>query len=290
MTIGLGTVQFGLDYGILNRDGKTPPSEVEKIIAVATDCGIRVIDTAESYGDSEKVLGNVLGENQVFDIVTKTRRFTSVERTQRAHLLEETLFQSLQNMRRSSVYGLLIHHADDLTGDSGNMLMEKMVSLKQRGFTKKIGVSVYTAEQIERIMEKFTIDLIQVPVNVLDQRLILGGHLARLKASGVEIHSRSVFLQGLLLMNPTTVPPQFDSVRRHLIRYHEMLRNHSLTPLQGALGFVAGINEIDVIICGVNNHSQLAEICSSSITLGIDQFTCFAISDEDVLNPSRWHY
>jgi aryl-alcohol dehydrogenase-like predicted oxidoreductase len=288
MKIGLGTVQFGLDYGISNTSGKTTPDEVIRILETAERNGIRVIDTAALYGESERVLGQALPEKHSFDIITKSPRFTETINTERARILEQAFRQSLQNLHAVSVYGLLIHHADDLIGDGSNALMDRMHELKQNGLVKKIGVSVYTAKQIDRVLDKFTIDLIQLPVNVLDQRLLVSGHLARLKAAGIEVHARSAFLQGLLLMDPAALPPYFDSIKRHLTDYHRTLQLRGLTPVQSALGFVTGLNEVDKVICGVNNQMQLDEICTNQSPLDTDIFRRFALSDEVIVNPSLW--
>jgi aryl-alcohol dehydrogenase-like predicted oxidoreductase len=191
-------------------------------------------------------------------------------------------------MHTASVYGLLIHHADDLIGDDGHALMDRMLELKRQGLVKKVGVSVYTAEQIDRVLDNFTIDLIQLPMNVLDQRLLVSGHLTQLKAAGVEVHARSAFLQGLLLMDPDAVPPYFDPIRRHLVRYHGKMRQLGLTPVQAALGFVIGLNEIDAVICGVTTHQQLLEICAGANPCRTDLFTEFALDEEGMINPSLW--
>jgi aryl-alcohol dehydrogenase-like predicted oxidoreductase len=288
MKIGLGTVQFGLDYGVSNKSGKTTADEAIGVLEAAAQHGIRVIDTATLYGDSEEVLGKALPEEHAFDLITKTPRLAETGTSQRALVLEQTFQRSLRNLRAASVYGLLIHHADDLLAEGADLLMDWMIELKRRGLVKKVGVSVYNANQIDRVLERFTIDLIQLPVNVLDQRLLLSGHLARLKAAGVEIHARSAFLQGLLLMDPAAVPPYFDPIRRHLTDYHKSLRLHGITPVQAALGFVTGLDEIDVVICGVNNRRQLEEICSNQAPLSREQFARFAIADEAIVNPSRW--
>jgi len=167
--------------------------------------------------------------------------------------------------------------------------MEKMLDLKHQGLVKKLGASVYTAEQIDRLLEQYELDLIQLPVNILDQRLVASGHLAKLKRAGVEIHARSVFLQGLLLMEPDTLPPYFEPVREHLRRYRAHLEGWGLSPLQAALGFVIGLEEVDVAICGVNTHQQLEELVRLAKSLpDLDRLAEFAIDAPSVLDPSRW--
>jgi aryl-alcohol dehydrogenase-like predicted oxidoreductase len=288
--LGLGTVQFGLDYGISNQAGRTPPEEVRKILEVAAENGIRVLDTAALYGTSEEVLGQSLPPDHAFDIVTKTPVFSDgCLSSDDARRLEETFQQSLSKMRQPGVYGLLMHNADNLLAKNGELLMGKMLDLKQRGLVKKVGASVYAGEQIDRLLQSYQLDLVQLPVNVLDQRLLAGGQLARLKRAGVEIHARSAFLQGLLLMEPDSLPTYFESAKAHLKSYRAYLREHGISPLQAALGFVVGLKEVDVVLCGINNHQQLEELIALAQPLpGFDRLMDFAIDDPAILNPSRW--
>jgi aryl-alcohol dehydrogenase-like predicted oxidoreductase len=287
--IGLGTAQLGLDYGISNPDGKTPFEEAERILATAAREGIRIIDTAPSYGDSEQVLGEILPPQDGFHIVTKTPFFRRNRITEQdAELLEEMFRRSLQRLRVTSAYGLLAHHAEDLLAEGGDRLVERMQRLKEAGVVARIGASVYTAQQIDGLLERYDMGILQVPVNVLDQRLIASGHLARLKERGIEVHARSAFLQGLLLMEPDSLPPHFHGVRRHLRKFQREAKRRGLSPLQAAIGFLEGIPEIDVVIAGVNDHLQLEEICRAARPIPTEVFAGFAVSDPAILNPSEW--
>ena len=289
MKIGLGTAQFGMDYGISNPDGKTPEPEVKRILQAAAVRGIRIIDTAALYRDSEGVLGNTLPADHDFDIVTKTPRFSKGRITREdLDLLEEAFLRSLVSLKRSSVYGLLLHDAADPLAENGQALVERMEELRDRGLVKKIGVSVYDSRQIDGILERYRIDLVQVSLNVLDQRLLRNGRLAALKYRGIEVHARSAFLQGLLLMEFDRLPPHFSSVKPHLKKYHEFMAREGLTAVEAALGFVLGLDEVDVVVCGVNTCRQLDEICGVAARRDREMFGKFAIDDETILNPSLW--
>lgn len=292
MRLGIGTAQFGLDYGVSNQEGKTPPAEVARILDVAARHGVRVIDTAPLYGTSEEVLGKILPQRHRFDIVTKTPHFSKSSITSEdANFLEETFNQSLLNLGQSSMYGLLVHRADDLLAENGQLLMERMLEMKQQGAVGKIGVSVYTGEQIERVLGKYSIDLVQLPLNVLDQRLLLSGHLSMLKEAGVEIHARSIFLQGLLLINPDELLNYFDPIREHLKAYHQIMYEQGISPIEAALGFVNSVNEISSVLCGINNYQQLQEILFAFDNLDLSksqELSTFAITDTSILNPSEW--
>ena len=289
MKLGLGAVQIGLNYGISNKNGKTSEEEVAEILAVAACQNIRIIDTAPLYGTSEEVLGRKLPKIHDFHVVTKTISIGSTAITSsHVKLLEETFFRSIKKLQASSVYALLVHHANDLLAYSGELIMEKMLELKHQGFIEKVGASVYTSIQIEKILRRYPIDIMQLPVNVMDQRLIQGGYLKELKAAGVEIHARSVFLQGVLLMDPDSLPAHFNTVKPHLKHYRNSIRERGFSPVRAALGFVIGLPEIDFVICGVNDHKQLQELCAIHAIYDADEFRSFAIEDETILNPTLW--
>jgi aryl-alcohol dehydrogenase-like predicted oxidoreductase len=289
--LGIGTVQFGTEYGISNTVGRPSMSEVAQILELAADHGSTVLDTAPMYGDAEQVLGSTLPLRHSFQIVTKTAQFRKDKILGAdVDLLERTFHISLLKLRQTSVYGLLAHHAGDLLVSGGELLYARMAEFKRQRMVKKIGASVYSADQIDALLERYQIDLIQVPVNLLDQRLIDSGHLARLKSRGVEIHSRSAFLQGLLLIPPDHLPDYFDPVRGLLSAYNAWLYQHQMSPVEGALAFVNGQADIDCVVVGVCATSELTEIASiwdrlSEQAVDMADFRC---GDEQYVNPSMW--
>ncbi|MDA8174095.1 MAG: aldo/keto reductase [Nitrospiraceae bacterium] len=289
MKLGLGIVQLGNEHGISNGD-EAGHNEAAAIFRLALSSGVRILDTAAGYQESEQLLGNLLPEDHEFKIVTKTIPFLGVwEASVKASLLEENFLQSLAKMHAKSVYGMLVRHAADLLVSGGHLIYEKMLELKSRGLVSKIGVSALTADQIDRITDKFAMDIIQVPLSVLDQRLIASGHLARMKDAGIEIHCRSVFLHGLLLAEPLNLPHYFSPVKGHLLQYREGIRKMGLTPVEAALGFITGLDEVDAAICDVCNRGHLAKLLASYKPLGKHfDFGGFAIQDQAILNPSSW--
>lgn len=290
MNLGLGTVQFGLDYGISNRSGKTPESGVIQILELAERGGVAVIDTAAAYGDSEDVLGNTLRAGHPFRIVTKTPAFRTTQLTAgHASQLRDVFQTSLAKLRQRRIHGLLAHHADDLLSPGGELLFGIMQSLKAEGLVEKIGVSVYTGAQIDAVMGRFQIDLVQLPLNVLDQRLISGGHLSRLKKARVEVHARSAFLQGLLLLSPKDVPEKLRTRAPQLPLFHAMAKRAGATPAQAALKFISLLPEVDVAIVGVNDQAQLRELLDyDACQIPTEDFQSLASGDEILLDPSRW--
>jgi len=289
--IGLGTVQFGLDYGISNSGGRVPFDEVERILGRAATLGIKVLDTAALYGVSEETLGKILGPEHPFHIVTKTLKVAADQVTDAdAVSLVHTFDRSLTRLRQRSVYGLLCHDADDLLKPGGHRLVQAMQQLKDERRVTKIGVSIYTGEQLDGVLGLFSPDLVQLPINVLDQRLIEDGWLTRLQNIGAEVHARSVFLQGLLLMKPATLDSYFNPVRSRLESYLGSLSDKGATPLEGALQFALSQSEINTILVGVCSRTELEEVRSASMRPGLPgfDFRRWAVDDPRFVNPTQW--
>ncbi|MCP4568414.1 MAG: aryl-alcohol dehydrogenase [FCB group bacterium] len=289
--LGLGTVQFGLDYGVSNPGGRTKTESVRRILQTALATGIKTIDTATLYGQSEKVLGGTLPTGHDFQITTKTGQFnTPLISPKHVNDLMTTFACSLEKMALDRVYGLLIHDANDLLAKGGEYLYEALQKLKEKRLVEKIGVSVYSGKQIDTLLKNYSLDLIQLPLNVFDQRLIQGGQIDRLHQAGVEIHARSIFLQGLLLIDPDHLPGYFRPVKNHLINFRKLSSQTGQTPLQTSLDFALGLEAVDRIIVGVCNLKQLEEIIQSieNMPPGLADFAPLALNDSAILNPSEW--
>ena len=289
MKIALGSVQFGIPYGVSNNEGKTSKKQALSILNFAQKKGIRTIDTAPSYGDSERVLGKLF-EGEEWDITTKTLPFNSKSiNEEQIEQLRSVFRESLVSLHKKSIYGLLVHSCNDLLKPGGEKIFREMERLREIGMVKKIGVSVYNSKQIAAILGKFNIDLIQLPINILDQRLVSGGQLTRLKNHGVEIHARSVFLQGLLLMSLKDIPSWFDPIRGSLELFHKKAKELNMNALQLSLGFVQSIKEIDKVVVGVNTLEQLNEVVSASlIKVDKNELSSISINDPSFLNPANW--
>lgn len=289
MKLALGTVQFGLDYGVSNAAGRTPEAEVRGIVDLAARNGIEVYDTAPAYGCSESLLGRVLPA-RTGRIVTKTAKAGASAGEAGLRQVRDTFAASLARLGRDEVYAVLVHDADDLLQADGERLYDVLQSFRDSGRVGKIGISVYDADQIDAVCARFRVDVIQLPLNVLDQRLITNGSLARLKERGIEIHARSAFLQGLLLMGREVRPERFSPYSPVLDRFTDLACELGLTPLQAALGFVAALPEVDYVVCGVNTRRHLEELVAAARTkVDTRAFASLQCDDPALLDPSRWH-
>ncbi|MEP0942337.1 MAG: aldo/keto reductase [Rhizobiaceae bacterium] len=291
MRLGLGTVQFGLDYGMGSQTSKVSEAEVRNILSMASDCGIKVLDTAHAYGQAEAVVGRCLNKPSHFQLVTKTVPLKDSRGADSALSKVRTGFaESLDQMKVDSVYGLLVHHADDLLSRSGTALWELMGQWQREGRVERIGCSVYTGAQIDQLLERFPIEIVQLPINVLDQRLAAGGQLQRLKNADVEIHARSIFLQGLLLRNETEIPPFFDPIRSVLRCWERQTNSSKFEKVGHALAFVRSLGLIDTVVFGVHSAEELrSNICAlKSIEASSIDYSRFSIDEDRYLNPGRW--
>jgi aryl-alcohol dehydrogenase-like predicted oxidoreductase len=290
MKLGLGTVQFGMNYGISNTRGKPSEADIQRTLDIARGAGIRIIDTAHTYGESEAALGRNLPGKHEFRIVTKTLPLLADSVSDSDIRRVNTAFHlSLKRLRQPAIYGLLVHRASDLLAKGGERFMSALSSLKSEGFVTKIGVSVSDQRELDTLLSRFSIDLIQLPLNILDQRLLESGALSYLKEAGIEIHARSAFLQGLLLMNPENLEGYFRPAREYLRKFHELAKAHHKTPIELALKFVTSRKEIDCVVIGVNHPEELVEILSvAQLPPLINDYSGFAIRDEAILNPARW--
>lgn len=291
--LGLGTAQFGLDYGITNATGRVRPDDVRAILDVAIAAGIRVIDTAPSYGASEAALGEGIGEPGAFRIVTKTPKFADLQSTSDArNRLRAVAAHSLQALHVRVLAGLLIHDADDLLGPFGDDLWHEMSRLRDDGVVAKIGVSVYDGIQIDRLLDRYPLDIVQLPFNPLDRRLIDGGQLARLRSLQVEVHARSLFLQGLLLQPAGRIPQHFSPLARCVEEMDEQFAGAGMSRLEGILATCFACSAISCFVCGVTTAAELQAIVSAGekSERAARTFRLESARNLDVrlLNPARW--
>ncbi len=286
---GLGTAQFGMKYGRFNRAGIPTLENSKLILKRASELGLSYVDTAHLYGESESVLGGCGDILSQFSIDTKTPRFTNgTIIKQDAILLRNAFENSLKNLRQNSLDGLLIHHAPNLLENGGEILYQEMANLKEAGLVKRIGVSAYDGEIVERIHEKFPLDFAQLPINLLDRRLIKNGSLSRLSSLGIKIHARSAFLQGLLLADPESIPPHFHSAKEKLRAFHSKAKLAGTKPAHAALHYLLRFNEIENIIVGVESLNQFNDLFAEFPKVIDMDFDEFEVNDIEILNPVLW--
>ncbi len=282
--LGLGTVQFGQAYGVSNARGRVPPADVAAILRRAAQAGLRTLDTAAGYGDAEAVLGSLDALTRPLRMVTKT-----IGVKNGADAVAERARLSVETLKRKPVDLLLVHAAADLAGAAGDALWRRLLDLRDEGLFGGIGISAYVADDPLALARRFRPAAMQLPFSLLDQRLLQSGALAQIKAVGVEVHVRSIFLQGLLFLDEDKLPPKLAGAASHLRAVRDRIARAGTTPLAAALAFVLERPEVDVAVVGVASPGEFEEILSAAAqpAPALDWDAC-AHSDELVLTPSRW--
>jgi len=280
--IALGTVQFGIPYGINNNQGVPVDREIKEIFSYAARSGIHILDTASGYRNSEEKIAE-LSENK-FEVVTKFSRVLS------AVELKKSLENSLINLRIKAVYGYIAHNADNLIEypDLWNVLLEK----KHEKVIKKIGYSLYFPEQLEQLLDlNFFPDLVQFPYSILDKKF--EKFLPLLKQLGTEVHIRSVFLQGLYFMDLSNLPKKLQPLKPELLKVQEICKMFDIPIASLALNFAIQNDNIDKILIGVDNVLQLKENIKLSVDPNYNPVISEKINEIQVsyphlLNPTEW--
>ena len=285
--IGLGSAQWGSNYGISNEIGETQLEEIKKILKISSDNGIEFIDTAFNYGNAEKNLGKLNLNN--FRVITKTPKFDNKIISKREAInLEKSFFLSLQNLGLKKVYGLLFHRPEDLLKIGGELLIQKILDLKERELVKKIGISIYDCSILEKILPKFTPDIIQLPLNVFDQDSYLNGTLKKLKDKEIEIHARSIFLQGILLLKSSELPNQLYKIKKKWKIYEEYLMKNKVTAMQICLRYILNFKGIKKIVIGIDSKKQLEQILNTNTNIIKMKKINFGIKDKKLIDPRYW--
>lgn len=271
--IGLGTVQFGMSYGVSNVIGQTSPNEVKEILNFSNRNQIAYLDTAPAYGNAEKVLGNIGLEE--FKVISKFMPYAEKES------LNTQLERSLANLRVNSLYGYIAHRPMGLVENPKQW--DDLLKLKEEKKIKKIGFSLNQPQELDFLLKKAMMpDLIQVPYNYFDNRF--KEYLIELKQQGCEIHARSPFLQGLFFTNHNELPSFFNELKDDIA---ELKNNFGGSLSAVLLKYVLSLDFIDIVIMGVENVIQLKNNLIDINAAQILKPKEFNFS-ESVLMPSNW--
>ncbi len=284
--LALGTVQFGLPYGIANQAGQVSRSEAKVMLEFALANGIDTLDTAIAYGDSETCLGEA--GMQGFKVVTKLPTLPD-SYADVSSWVQQQVNASLSRLGVTQVYGLLLHRSEQLLGPNGAALYQALQILKDNNQVQKVGVSIYSPTELDALIPRYQFDLVQAPFNLVDQRLCRTGWMQRLKDDDVEIHTRSAFLQGLLLMSQAGMPDKFLAWSGLWHTWHRWLSDCQVSAVQACLALPLSFPEIDRVVVGADSQSQLEQIVSAANKLMQADFPDIHCDDENLINPAKWN-
>ena len=285
--IAIGTVQFGLDYGVGNSDGQVTPSEVKTILDLAAHNRIKTLDTAILYGESESHLGDY-GVSS-WDVITKIPAIPSNVKDIKEWVVEQVQ-ASLKRLNLSKVYGVMLHDADQILGRNGKTILDSLHFLKSNNLCSKVGLSIYNVARIKEYTTNNDIDLIQAPLNIFDRRLVDPDILKWLKIRHVEVHARSIFLQGLLLLDRNLLPGTFSHSDDLFNEWYGWLDQACIEPVDACLKFALQFEEVDKVVVGVQDISQLKKIIMLADNSGHIKFPEWKANiNSQLIDPSLWH-
>ena len=281
----LGTAQFGMSYGISNDLGQIDILEIKKILNNAKCVGIKSLDTAISYGTSEEKLGSIGVDG--FKIYTKIPKMPR-DNLDPNDWVNSMVNASLDRLGVKNLECVFFHDLNDIFNNTGNKIYTALQKLKQDGLINKVGASIYAPEELDRLTTTYQFDVIQAPCNILDRRIIASGWLSRLKHRQVEVHFRSIFLQGLLMMNKTNRPIYFSKWNKIWSQWDDWLTQAKISPLMACVSYMHAIDEVDKIIIGVNSSKQLHEIIEATTKGPVDVPNSLYSNDINLLHPHMW--
>lgn len=285
MKLALGTVQFGMNYGI---QGNTQPNikQALEILNTAYASGIHTFDTASAYGTAEEVLGEFFKQPEInISKISIISKFSSD-----LEELKSSIIKSIARLGIKCLEGYLFHNAHYIFDPAAVSALDR---LKEKGLTKKIGVSIYTPIQAMKALEYDSIDIIQIPYNVFDRRLDACGFFEHAKEKGVTIQARSALLQGLLVMEPEQLPGHMTFAAPYLREFQIICKENGIKPFDAAVQYVLQHGSIDYIVFGVNNLDHLKQFITlylKGVPINIRSIfeSAFNETEDKLVMPNLW--
>ena len=283
MKLAIGTAQFGYKYGITNSTGQVNINQIKKILNFSKQNKIFYLDTAIDYGESEKIIGNLKLKN--FQIITKLPSPPYNEKNLE-EWTEKKILKSLKLLKVKKIYALLLHNPNQLNLTSGRRIYEAIIKLKKKKIIKKIGVSVYNRKELNNILKMYKIDIVNLPLSFANREFLKDDCLKKLKKNKIEIHVRSIFLQGLLVN-------YFKDDFKYLLntnffkKWDLWLKKNKINSIDACVNFVKKIKEVDKIIVGIDNFEQLKFIFRAYQRKDSLIFPFFNIHKK-IINPQYW--
>ena len=195
---------------------------------------------------------------------------------------------SLKNLKVKKFDYLLLQDSKSLLSRNGDEIYKSIKTIKKLGLTKKIGISIYDFNELEKILNKFSFDLVQAPLSILDQRLLKTGWLSKLKNKKIKVHVRSIFLQGILLLKHNQLPRKLKYLKKNWIIWEKWLKKNKLTPLQACVSFIYNQNNLDGVVMGYNNKDQLDQILNQKNIKNKLTLPKINIKNMNFIDPRKW--
>jgi aryl-alcohol dehydrogenase-like predicted oxidoreductase len=283
MKLAIGTAQFGSKYGITNQHGKVEFHKAKEILNLANEYSIDTLDTAYDYKGAHDLIGSLQVKN--FNIISKLPKLTQNDNIYKN--IKIKINEILKSLKINQLNGLLIHDTKQLYAKNGYLFWDALKKIKDEGYVKNIGYSLYDVNELEGLFYKYRPDIVQIPCNIFDQRFLKSGWVQKLSDENVFIYIRSVFLQGLLLLEPQNLPKSFLKWKPLWNKWYNWLEVNDLSPLEGCMNLFLKDDRVHKIIVGIENSAQLNEILKIE-PLEINYPKWMSVNDTALLNPSLW--
>lgn len=281
----LGTAQFGMKYGVGYSNEEKSEEQIYEILNFFYENGGRWIDTASGYGNAIKKIGN-LGVAD-FSIITKLSGVSLIGN--KFNSCEDELLRTLDHLKKKKIDYVLIHDIENIFPDHRKDIILRFENIKKMGLTRKIGLSLYNYE-ILNTLDLECIDVVQGPLNLFDQTFLNQRVQSTLKKNKIAFHARSIFLQGLLLLNEKDRPLYFRPWEHKFKILSQLAKSLNVSILQLCLSFTLMQKNVDRIVIGVQSKSQLNEI-SKNIPSKYPEFPKnLSVTDTDLIHPFKWKY
>ena len=282
----LGTVQMGLSYGINNPNGKIREEESHEILKIAFESGIRILDSAEAYGNAHQLIGDFHTKNPQY----KFKVITKISNINRFDNIEKKIELYLQELRLNELECILFHSYQSYKSNLNTI--PRLELLKENGHIRQVGVSIYTNEELKKLIDENIVDVIQLPFNLVDNYSVRGKLLNEAKSKGIIIHTRSAFLQGLFFKNPSDENVIVRSIKSQLIKINKLAQKAGISIETMALSYCFAQSSINHVLIGVDSINQLqlnldaaGYQISKELVKSINQIKT---SNKDLLNPALW--
>jgi aryl-alcohol dehydrogenase-like predicted oxidoreductase len=282
--LGLGSGQFALDQAGATIRGRSPQAEVRDILDIAARSQLSVFDVTGRSPPAELALGEVMPRPNPFRISIST-----IRPDKGPDMVEAEARAALRRLGVEQADAILVPSAADLFGPHGLALWERLKLLKDEGLTRKIGICVFASDDPVGVARRFRPDIIQAPASLLDQRLLVDGTLATVAGLGIEVHLRSIFLNGLLFLPPDRAPSHLKSAASRISRARRLIAEGRSDPLQAALGFALSRPEAAFVLVGVTSAAELSAVIAAASSPPPDlDWDEMAIDDPVALDPRAW--
>ena len=285
----IGGAQIGNKYGVTNKK-KLTKKETSFIINYALKNNIKFIDTASNYQNSEKIIGEIK-KSKNLNIITKLSNIknNSLNSKNWIKKMDQQLKNSKINLKINRLYGLLVHNPNDLIGKNSDKIFNRLMDYKKMQYAKKIGVSVYSIKEAKKILEKFKIDIIQIPINIFNQEFLNINFLENMKRNHIEIHARSIFFQGMAIQDINKIDSYFKNVLNKFKIFDQDCKSNNKNKIKKSLEFVYSNKYINKYVIGFNDLNQFKEVISIKLSKkNLNSFSKYAIDNKTITNPSKW--